>query len=133
VSQVFLDTVGLLAIWDETDQWHHLATAAYAEIEKQHSVLITTSFVLLECGNAASKRSYRSAVDRLRGALDAANCIVRPTENDWEAAWHAYVRNEGAGAGIVDQVSFIVMRRLGIQKAFTHNSHFLSAGFETMF
>jgi predicted nucleic acid-binding protein len=133
VNHVFLDTVGLLATWDETDQWHALATSAYAGIEKRSSVCVTTTFVLLECGNAAAKRPYRTAVDRLRTALEAANCLIQPTEEDWAEAWHAYVRSEGAGAGIVDQISFVVMRRLGIRQAFTHNSHFSAAGFETLF
>ena len=26
---VFLDTVGLLALWDESDQWHESASYAY--------------------------------------------------------------------------------------------------------
>jgi predicted nucleic acid-binding protein len=33
----------------------------------------------------------------------------------------------------VDHVSFAVMRRLGISKAFTNDRHFKAAGFEPMF
>ncbi len=36
-------------------------------------------------------------------------------------------------AGIVDQVSFVVMRRLGITEAFTNDRHFQAAGFHTLF
>ena len=36
-------------------------------------------------------------------------------------------------AGIVDQVSFVVMRRLGLTRAFTNDWHFRAAGFETLF
>ena len=36
-------------------------------------------------------------------------------------------------AGIVDQVSFIVMRRLGIIEAFTNDKHFEAAGFRVLF
>jgi predicted nucleic acid-binding protein len=38
-----------------------------------------------------------------------------------------------SGAGIVDQVSFIIMRRLGITEAFTNDEHFRAAGFVTLF
>ncbi|HUP80150.1 MAG TPA: hypothetical protein VM260_16470 [Pirellula sp.] len=36
-------------------------------------------------------------------------------------------------AGIVDQVSFIVMRRRGIIEAFTNDKHFEAAGFRVLF
>ena len=29
MTTVFLDTVGLLALWDQTDQWHDPAVAAF--------------------------------------------------------------------------------------------------------
>jgi predicted nucleic acid-binding protein len=133
VNHVFLDTVGLLAIWDETDQWHDLAVAAFSKLRQSGSVCVTTTFVLLECGNAAARRPYRSTVGRLRDEAEAAGSLIRPTDEDWIAAWDAYSRGFGGAAGIVDQVSFIIMRRLTIQQAFTHNSHFSAAGFETLF
>lgn len=40
---------------------------------------------------------------------------------------------ESGGASIVDHVSFAVMRRLGLSKAFTNDRHFRGAGFETLF
>ncbi len=63
---VFLDTVGLLAVWDESDQWHGAAEACFSELLGCRADLVTSSFVLLECGNAAARRPYRSAVSRLR-------------------------------------------------------------------
>ena len=42
-------------------------------------------------------------------------------------------RDEAGQAGIVDHVSFAVMRRLGITQAFTNDRHFQTAGFETLF
>jgi predicted nucleic acid-binding protein len=33
----------------------------------------------------------------------------------------------------VDHVSFAIMRRMGIPKAFTNDGHFRAAGFETLF
>ncbi len=42
-------------------------------------------------------------------------------------------RNEAGQAGIVDQVSFIVMRRWGITEAFTNDRHFQAAGFRALF
>ena len=41
--------------------------------------------------------------------------------------------DEADDAGIVDHVSFVVMRRLGISDAFTNDRHFKAAGFNTLF
>jgi uncharacterized protein len=133
VNLVFLDTVGLLASWDESDQWHAAASTALAGMIKSGAVTLTTTFVLLECGNAAARRPYRSAVERMRQALEAAHTLIRPSDDDWREAWRAYLRGDGAGAGIVDQVSFLVMRRLGITQAFTNDKHFQAAGFDVLF
>ena len=90
MTAVFLDTVGLLALWDLSDQWHAAAEAAFKELSQRRATLVTTAYILLECGNAAA-------------------------------------------AGIVDHLSFVVMRRHGIQEAFTNDQHFRAAGFTTLF
>ncbi len=130
---VFLDTIGLLAVWDVTDQWHHAATASLAELQAGGAELITSGYVLLECGNAAARRPYRSSVIRLKQGLETEKCLILPTDEDWTVAWNAYVRGEADSAGIVDQISFAVMRRLEITAAFTNDKHFRAAGFETLF
>jgi hypothetical protein len=48
---VFLDTVGLLELWDESHQWHRPAQACFSELLGRREDLVTSSFVLLECGN----------------------------------------------------------------------------------
>jgi predicted nucleic acid-binding protein len=95
--------------------------------------LVTSNFVLVECGNAASRRPYRSTVSRLRKHLEPGQRLIVPTDEDWQAAWLAYELGEADSAGIVDHVSIAIMRRLGISKAFTNDGHFRAAGFETLF
>ncbi len=133
MNTVFLDTVGLLALWDASDQWHGAAEEAFCRFRKTRSALITTSFVLLECGNAAARRPYRPAVGRLRQRMESSGTLAIPSDEDWRQAWEAYQEGEVGDAGIVDHVSFVVMRRLGIGHAFTNDHHFRTAGFETLF
>jgi hypothetical protein len=133
MTAVFLDTVGLLALWDVADQWHSIAEAAFKRLLSERVPLITTTFVLLECGNAAARRPYRTAADNLRGLLESRNELVIPTEEDWQLAWDLYRRGEGGNAGIVDCTSFVVMRRLGLNEAFTNDRHFAAAGLAILF
>jgi len=133
MNTVFLDTVGLLALWDNSDQWHDAAEKAFRELAESRPALCTTTFVLLECGNAAARRPYRSAVDRLRQRLELSGMLISPSDEDWSQAWAAYRNAEVGDAGIVDHVSFVVMRRLDIRYVFTNDHHFRTAGFEALF
>ena len=133
MSVIFLDTVGLLALWDEDDQWHADAATAFASLAGVKARLVTTTFVLLECGNAAARRPYRLRVNALRQTRAARGEVLVPTDDDLQEAWSADDRGEANNAGIVDHVSFVVMRRLGLCQAFTNDRHFPAAGFEVLF
>ena len=133
MTPVFLDTVGLLAVWDATDQWNAAADAAYGDVIQRRQPVLTTALVLWECGNAAARRPFRQRVNVLRLKLIQEGLLIEPTPREIEAAWAAYDRGEAAQAGIVDHVSFVVMRRLGITEAFTNDRHFQAAGFRTLF
>jgi uncharacterized protein len=133
MKDVFLDTVGMIAVWDDTDQWHVAAKAAYEHLQIQGRRLITTPLVMCECGNASARRTYRSDVCDLRKALTQEGLLIEPTPQEMELAWMAYERGEGAQAGIVDHVSFVVMRRLGLKEVLTNDKHFQAAGFTVLF
>ena len=71
MSDVFLDTVGLIAVWNSSDQWHPAADVVYRSLLSQGRRLVTTHLVLAECGNVAARRPYRRRVNALR-------CASRP-------------------------------------------------------
>jgi len=70
MNDVLLDTVGILAVWDTSDQWHAAADAAYQQLIRQGRKLYTTNLILMETGNAAARRPYRKRVNVLRQYLD---------------------------------------------------------------
>jgi predicted nucleic acid-binding protein len=133
MNPVFLDTVGLLALWDVADQWHAAAENAYTQVVSKRQPFVTTTFILAECGNAAARRPYRQEVCLLRRKLEQRHELIVPTEDDWKEAWDDYEHGEAGQAGIVDQISFVVMRRLALTEAFTNDRHFRAAGFTVLF
>jgi predicted nucleic acid-binding protein len=133
VKPVFLDTVGLIAVWDASDQWHQDASPVFMQIVRAGPVIVTTQAVLLECGNAAARRPYRADVDAMLRLLMADAGLLEPDPQELDDAWAAYLRGEAGDAGIVDHISFAVMRRLGLTEAFTNDRHFQAAGFTTLF
>ena len=130
---VFLDTVGLIALWNLSDQWHAAAAAAPQPLDPNATRLVATTYILLECGNEAARRPYRDKVIALRDALRLAGDLYEPTPHEVDQAWGDYARGLAGGAGIVDHVSFAVMRRLGLTEAFTNDRHFAAAGFTPLF
>ena len=80
MNDIFLDTVGLIAVWDKADEWHATADKAYHLLLSKARRLVTTEFVLLECGNAAARRSYRQRVNELRQALVQEKLLIVPTD-----------------------------------------------------
>lgn len=83
---VFLDTVGLLALWDVADQWHTQAESAFQQITRARLAVVTTTFVLLECGNAAARRAYRAKIGALRQGMELRQEVIVPSEDDWGRA-----------------------------------------------
>ncbi len=132
MNRVFVDTVGFLALWDEDDQWHAAAEAAWLNIAPG-TILFTSSYVLLECGNAAARTSFRADVNDARVLYEKAGTLIHPVPEDWESAWATYLSHGAAGAGIVDHVSFAIMTRMGITDAFSNARHFKAAGFNALF
>jgi len=133
MRKVFLDTVGLLAVWNRSDQWHMAAKTALQELLAGNAELYCSEPVLLECGNAASRSDLRDEVVEFRSNTEAAGFLLAPTVEEVEMAWQAYSRRDGGGAGVVDQISFVLMRREGITEAFTNDEHFRAAGYVALF
>ena len=121
MRKVFLDTVGLLAIWNGDDQWHEAATRAMQGIVARNTDGFCSTQVLLECGNAASRSDMRGEVVKFREAVIDAGHLIEPSQEELEEAWDAYSQRFAAGAGIVDQISFVLMRRLGITEVFSND------------
>ena len=132
MNGVFLDSVGLLALWNASDQWNAVATQAHRRLIERDVPVWTTTVVLLECGNRAARRAeFRVLVADFWDTMEGGGSLIRPEPDDERIAWTAYRRDEAGEAGIVDQISFAVMRRLGLTQAFTNDNHFRAAGFET--
>ena len=130
---MFLDTVGIIAVFDERDQWHAAADSVYHRAIRQRRAFITTELVLAECANAASRKPYRHDIVFLRQSLARASKIAQVTTIELENAWDIYSSFRSGSASVVDITSFIVMRRLKITDSFTNDSHFKAAGFLTLF
>jgi hypothetical protein len=134
MAEVFLDTSFAIALSSITDQNHRRAVELANQIEGSRTGLVTTQAILLEIGNALAKQRYRAAAIELLESLDADPTIevVLLTQDLYRLALNLFKQREDKEWGLVDCISFIVMRERGITDALTADTHFQQAGFRAL-
>jgi len=132
VNGVFLDSAGLIALWNRRDQWHEAAAASFIALSPA-AALVTTSYIVAECGNTFSRSEIRELLGDLGDQLAMEDTLIFPNDADWSQAWRAFRSGHPGSPSLVDEISFAVMRRLRLRRAFTNDGHFRTAGFETLF
>ena len=133
-NEVFLDTSYAIALSVESDEHHERAEDLADQLEAEATPLVTTRPVLLEIGNALSKKRYRRAAVKLLDALerDPQVEIVSLSDELYEQALELFRNRPDKEWGLVDCVSFVTMKRAGVQGALTMDQHFVQAGFKAL-
>lgn len=129
---IFIDTGAFLARYLVRDQYHRTARSAWERLRKQRRRCFTSNFILNETILLLARRaSYAFAAERA-GALLASEelTVLRSNQDDELRAVDLLQKFADQRASYVDCLSFVLMRRSGIQRAFSFDRHFQSAGFE---
>ena len=134
INKVFLDTAYAIALSVEADAHHERAAELAEQLEVRHTRLITTRAVLLEIGNALSRERYRQAAVQLLDALEQDPQVDRVplTEELYQQALQLYRSRPDKEWGMIDCVSFVVMKQQGLADALTTDEHFEQAGFQAL-
>ena len=128
---VFVDTSGLMAVLTAGEEAHAAAAAAWDQFRSEEH-LVTSSYVLAELYALVQRRAGMAA---LRGLTTD---IVPLLEVHWvdnrvhDPAVEALLQANRRDLSLVDCVSFVLMRSLGIRRAFTVDPHFADQGFEVI-
>jgi predicted nucleic acid-binding protein len=127
-ESVFVDTGYILALVNENDQ-HHAEALVLSERYDGQPVIVTDA-VLLEIGNALSRMARDAAVQIIQDLRESQGAtVVHLTPELFDAALAMYRRHTDKQWGLVDCVSFVVMRRMGLTTALAFDQHFVQAGF----
>jgi predicted nucleic acid-binding protein len=95
----------------------------------------TTAFaVILETFTFLDRNTARGVALAWRGALKTVPRLkmLGCSAKDLEAAWPYFERTDLHKLSAVDAVSFVLMTRHGIKKAFAFDVHFSAAGFRAV-
>lgn len=130
-EKIFVDTVAWIALINKRDQLHEQAKTVMNQLREEKSKLVTTEFILLEVANALSKPPLRDCavvyIDGLR-RLRTVQIISASTEL-FQTGWLLYSDRPDKEWSLTDCISFEIMRREEIIKAFTSDHHFEQTGF----
>jgi len=130
-NRIFVDSVYVVALVNHRDQLYRQADRLSRRFEGQ--ALLTTEAVLLEIGNALARNFKLQAVAVIEEFLSSADVeIVQSAPALFERAFALYKTYLDKSWSLVDCISFIVMRDLGITQALTCDAHFRQAGFELL-
>jgi predicted nucleic acid-binding protein len=127
----FVDTLFVIGLTNHRDQYHEKALELAISFDRQP--LFTTDAVLLEIGNTLSGRFRDQAIQTIEEFFESDEVeIVRLDHILFDKAFDLYKTHRDKSWGLVDCVSFVVMRERGIDEALTCDKHFVQAGFRAL-
>ena len=128
---IFVDTGPFIARHVARDQFHTRAVRGRKAAAKKGEALFTSSFVLDETFTLLGRRtSYAFAADRAEAILASrVLTVLRPDARDESAAVALFRKLADQQVSFTDCISFALMTRHRIARAFTFDRHFEAAGF----
>lgn len=128
---LFLDTVFIQAIYNARDQYHQAAMDLLPEVEKAKAWV--TEAVLVEVGNGLSAVNRQGAVEFIRLCYQTPNIhIARFDTALLNKALNLYENRGDKTWGLIDCMSFVVMKEQNIAEAATADEHFVQAGYRAL-
>ena len=121
----------MVALVNSRDQYHQKALEL-SEVYEGHPLLVTDG-ILLEIGNALARNFKAQSIESINGfqASDEID-IVTITPALFQQGFELYKSHTDKTWGLVDWISFAVMREAGVESALTFDQHFVQAGFRAL-
>ncbi|HEV7743505.1 MAG TPA: PIN domain-containing protein [Pyrinomonadaceae bacterium] len=131
MTDVFVDTSFVVALVNEKDQNHSLALDPTERFTEQR--FVTTDAILLEIGNALSRNFKRESVEIIEDFLTSDDVqVIHLHPLPFRQAFDLYKSRSDKMWGLIDCVSFVTMKELGIIDALSADKHFEQAGFNIL-
>ena len=130
-NKKFLDTSFTIALVNDKDQYHEKAQELSPLYMRDY--LITTDAVLLEIGNALAKDFKNEALSIIKTLRNSNKTAVAEINSElFEKGLEIYETHADKSWGLVDCISFVVMKERNITDALTCDRHFVQAGFRAL-
>lgn len=129
--KTLIDTSFVAALVNNRDENHRRALELSFNFNRKPMVI--TDAVLLEIGNSLSRNFKKESVEAIEGFLESEEVeVVRLDESLFNNAFNLYKTHSDKTWGLVDCISFVVMKENDITDALTGDKHFVQAGFRAL-
>jgi predicted nucleic acid-binding protein len=130
----FLDTSGWISLLNKGGDLHQEAVRAWDHLSASNRTAVLTDLIVAETGNGMSRGPGRARFVASWGWLSGSRHVrvVPTTRAALDEALALYASHADKSWGLVDCVSFNLMRAEGISDAFTTDRHFEQAGFRCL-
>ena len=132
MSAVFLDTGYVLALELSNDQNHRVAAKHWRSMKKRLPALVTTSYVFDEVVTYFNSRGHHAKAVEVGNRLLTSPSVqfVQVDEGLFRESWRYFQQHQDKDYSLTDCISFVVMKRAGIETAFAFDQHFTQAAFK---
>jgi uncharacterized protein len=131
--RVFLDSSAYLALLDRDDQHHDEAIDILLSLARKRTSQFTSNVILIEAhALVLSRLGIQQGQAFLRDMEKSATTVVRVRAADEARARQIIYQYDDKDFSMADAISFAVMERLHITRAFTFDRHFAQYGFTVL-
>lgn len=132
MNSIFVDTGAWTALLNEDDQFHDQAVELHQSLLRQGIFYATTELVFAEVGGNFSRASWHQAAYQQRKSFlsSARGKMIPMTDELFQIGWDYFLKHRDKDWSLVDCVSFVSMKKFGLQIAFAFDHHFVQAGFK---
>jgi predicted nucleic acid-binding protein len=125
---VFVDTSALYAVLDRDDANHEMAAAEWRRLLESGVSMLVSNYILVETTALVQHRLGMAAVRALTDSMEPVLDVEWVTREDHDGARAALLAANRRRLSLVDCTSFVIMRRLGVFRAFAFDQHFAEQG-----
>jgi uncharacterized protein len=134
LEDIFVDSSAWIALADRGDSHHKSAADACPSILKNYKALVTSNLIIAETYIVLLKELGHKAALEFLERIKASPRILKISSNEdveteAEKILSKYLDQDFS---YTDAVSFVIMKRQGIKKAFSFDKHFKIAGFTNL-
>ncbi len=130
MEKVFVDTSGWVALFVKNDQNHKKAVSVYNGLKNSRSIIYTSDYCIDETITTILARGNHKQSVIAGQAIITSKIIelVFVSAEYFQSAWTLYRKYSDKRFSFTDVTTFVIMKNLGIRKAFSFDMGFSQAG-----
>jgi predicted nucleic acid-binding protein len=132
--KLFVDTSGWVALFNQRDRNHQKAKELWERLVRERPSLYTSDYIIDETITLLRARGGFEVAKRGGQNLFGSQILslLKVSYSELLESWEFFQKYPEHGFSFTDCTSFVLMKKNGIESAFTFDRHFSMLGFSTL-